>query len=313
MRVVSLLPSATEICYALGVEPVGVSHECDWPPEAEEVPSMNRSRIDPDRDSADINEQVAQAEQEHGGVYEIKLDALERADPDVIVTQGVCDVCAVDTLLVEDAIAQTDVDAEVVTSDIHSLDDLYADIESLGQVLDREDRAAEVVADLRERVDAVRGRTAAIEPDDRPSVAVLDWLDPVMVAGHWMPEVVEAAGGTYPLADTGDRSRPREWSEIQAADPDVLVAAPCGFGLDQTLDTRDDLTERPGFADLTAVESDRVYAMDGHHYVNRPGPRLVDTLESLAGLLHPDRFEAPPAEVARDLLGDEPVRAGPSP
>ncbi|WP_415379822.1 ABC transporter substrate-binding protein [Halosimplex sp. TS25] len=313
MRVVSLLPSATEICDALGVEPVGVSHECDWPPEAEEVPSINRSRIDPDQDSADINEQVAQAEQEHGGVYEIKLDALERADPDVIITQGVCDVCAVDTLLVEDAVAQTDVDADVVTSDIHSLDDLFADVEALGEVLDREDRAAEVVAGLRERVEAVRERTDAIEPDDRPSVAVLDWLDPVMVAGHWMPEVVEAAGGTYPLADTGDRSTPREWAEILTADPDVLVAAPCGFELDQTLDTRDDLTDRPRFEDLTAVETQRVSAMDGHHYVNRPGPRLVDTLEHLAGLLHPDRFDAPPDGVARNLLGDRPVREGPRP
>ncbi|WP_436927908.1 ABC transporter substrate-binding protein [Halosimplex amylolyticum] len=313
MRVVSLLPSATEICYALGVEPVGVSDECDWPPSTEGIPSINRSRIDPDQDSVAINEQVARVEREHGGVYEIKLDALEAADPDVIVTQGVCDVCAVDTLLVEDALAQTDVDAEVVTSDVHSLGDLFADVEHLGGVLDREERAAEVVDDLRARVEAVREQTSGIDPADRPSVAVLDWLDPVMVAGHWMPEVVEAAGGTYPMADTGDRSRPREWAEIRTVDPAVLVAAPCGFGLDQTLDTRDDLTGRPGFGDLDAVESGRAYAMDGHHYVNRPGPRLVDTLEHLAGLLHPDRFDAPDADVARDLIADEPVRAEPRP
>ncbi|WP_123537923.1 cobalamin-binding protein [Halosimplex salinum] len=311
MRVVSLLPSATEICYALGVEPVGVSHECDWPPEAAALPTMNRSRIDPDQDSADINEQVARAEQDHGGVYEIRLDALEEADPDVIVTQGVCDVCAVDTLLVEEAIARTDVDAEVVTSDIHSLDDLFADIERLGAILDREERATEVVADLRERVGAVRDQTESVE--ERPSVAVLDWLDPVMVAGHWMPEVVEAAGGTYPLADTGDRSTPREWSEIRSTDPEVLVAAPCGFELDQTLDTRWDLTERPGFDELSAVESGRVYAMDGHNYVNRPGPRLVDTLEHLAGLLHPDLFDAPPEAVACGLVADGATREEPRP
>jgi iron complex transport system substrate-binding protein len=311
MRVVSLLPSATEICYALGVEPVGVSHECNWPPEAADRPTINRSRIDPDQESADINEQVARAEEDHGGVYEIKLDALEAADPDVVVTQGVCDVCAVDTLLVEDAIARTDVDAEVVTSDIHSLDDLFADIEHLGRVLDREERAAGVVADLRERVDAVRERTAGIE--DRPSVAVFDWLDPVMVAGHWMPELVAAAGGTYPMADTGDRSTPREWSSVRSVDPDVLVAAPCGFGLDQTLDTRDDLTDRPGFADREAVRSGRAYAMDGHHFVNRPGPRLVDTLEYLAGLLHPEEFDEPPEEVARELPADSTAREEPTP
>jgi iron complex transport system substrate-binding protein len=311
MRVASLLPSATEICYALGVEPVGVSHECDWPPAAEDLPTLDRSRVDPDQDSAAINEQVAQAEQEHGGVYEIDLDTLAAVDPDVVVTQGVCDVCAVDTLLVEEAIAEAGVDAEVLTTDVHSLDDLYADIERFGEVFDREDRAAELVADLRERVAAVRERTAEIDPDDRPSVAVFDWLDPVMVAGHWMPELVDAAGGTYPMADTGDRSTPREWASVREADPDAVVAAPCGFGLDQTLDSAGELTDRPGFADLSAAESGRVYAMDGHYFVNRPGPRLVDTLEHLAGLLHPDRFDAPPEDVARELPVDTPKREEP--
>ncbi|WP_436910947.1 ABC transporter substrate-binding protein [Halosimplex marinum] len=312
MRVASLLPSATEICYALGVEPVGVSHECDWPPEAEDLPTLDRSRVDPDQDSAAINEQVAQAEQEHGGVYEIDLDTLAEVDPDVVVTQGVCDVCAVDTLLVQDAIAQAGVDAEVLTTDVHSLDDLYADIERFGAVFDREERAAELVADLRERVAAVRERTAEIDPDDRPSVAVFDWLDPVMVAGHWMPELVDAAGGTYPMADTGDRSTPREWASVREADPDAVVAAPCGFGIDQTFDSVDELIGRPGFEDLEAAESGRVYVMDGHYFVNRPGPRLVDTLEHLAGLLHPDRFDAPPDDVARELPVDGPMREEPT-
>ncbi|WP_436930161.1 ABC transporter substrate-binding protein [Halosimplex halobium] len=312
MRVASLLPSATEICYALGAEPVGVSHECDWPPAAAELPTLDRSRVDPDQDSAAINEQVAQAEQEHGGVYEIDLDTLAAVDPDVVVTQGVCDVCAVDTLLVEEAIAEAGVDAEVLTTDVHSLADLYHDIERFGDVFDREDRAAEVVADLRERVDAVRERTAGIDPDDRPSVAVFDWLDPVMVAGHWMPELVDAAGGTYPMAETGDRSTPREWASVREVDPDAVVAAPCGFGLDQTLDSADELTDRPGFADLSAAEAGRVYAMDGHYFVNRPGPRLVDTLEHLAGLLHPDRFDAPPADVARELPVDAAKREEPT-
>ncbi|QLH76667.1 ABC transporter substrate-binding protein [Halosimplex rubrum] len=312
MRVASLLPSATEICYALGVEPVGVSHECDWPPEAADLPTLDRSRVDPDQSSAAINEQVAQAEREHGGVYEIDLGALGAADPDVVVTQGVCDVCAVDTLLVEEAIAEAGLDAEVLTTDVHGLADLYADVERFGEVFDREGRAAELVADLRERVAAVRERTNSISPEERPSVAVFDWLDPVMVAGHWMPELVEAAGASYPMADAGDRSTPREWASVRETDPDVAVAAPCGCGLDQTLDTVDDLTGRPGFADLTAVESERAYAMDGHHFVNRPGPRLVDTLEHLAGLLHPELFDAPPDSVARELPVDAPRRKGPS-
>ena len=301
MRVVSLLPSATEVCYALGVEPVGVSHECDYPPAARDVPAVDSSRVDPDASSAEINEQVAEAEAEEGSVYEIDREALAAADPDVVITQAVCDVCAVDTVLVEDALADVDSDAEVVTTDTHSLDDLYAGIERTGAALDREERAEEVVSDLRSRVETVTERTADI--DERPRVAVLDWLDPVMVAGHWMPQLVELAGGTYGMAETGDRSRPREWADVRAYDPEVLVASPCGFDLDQTLSNHAELTGRPGWADLSAVAAGRAVAMDGHHYVNRPGPRLVDTLEHLAGLLHPDLFASPPPEVVRPLPG----------
>jgi len=298
MRVVSLLPSATEVCYALGVEPVGVSHECDYPPAARDVTSMNRSRVDSDASSAEINEQVAEAEAEAGGVYEIDREALAAADPDVVITQGVCDVCAVDELLVEEALSEVGSDADVLTTDVHSLADLYGDVRRIGAELGREERAGRVVADLRERVDAVAARTADL---DRPRVVVLDWLDPVMVAGHWMPELVEVAGGRYGMAETGDRSTPRAWPTVREYDPEVLVGAPCGFALERTLANRADLTGRPGWTALSAVADGRAVAMDGHHYVNRPGPRLVDTLEHLAGLLHPEVFGDPPADVVRPL------------
>ncbi|MFB6151279.1 MAG: ABC transporter substrate-binding protein [Haloarculaceae archaeon] len=298
MRVVSLLPSATEICFALGVEPAGVSHECDYPPAAAELPSMNRSRVDPDASSAEINEQVADAEAS-GGVYEIDREALARADPDLVISQGVCDVCAVDSVLVREAVEETGLDAEVLALDTHSLEDLYADIERIGAAVGRPDRAADLVADLRERVDAVAERASAV--DDRPRVAVLDWLEPAMVAGHWVPQIVDLAGGRYGLADTGERSRPREWAEIREYDPEVLVAAPCGFDLDRTLAERATLEDRPGWTDLPAVAAGRAVAVDGHHYVNRPGPRLVETLEHLAGVIHPDRFDDPPGDVVRPL------------
>ena len=301
MRVVSLLPSATEICYALGVEPVGVSHECDYPPAARDLPAMNRSRVDPDAASAEINEQVAAAESDGAGVYEIRMDRLVRADPDLVISQGVCDVCAVDSVLVRDAVDELGLDAAVLTLDTHSLEGLFRDVEQIGQAVGRDGRATEVVANLRERVDAVAERAATLS--ERPRVTVLDWLDPVMIAGHWMPELVELAGGRYGMAETGDRSRPREWGEVREYDPQVLVAAPCGFELEQTLDNRRELTDRPGWADVTAVAGDRVFAMDGHHYVNRPGPRLVDTLEHLASVLHPDQFGDPPADVVRPLPG----------
>jgi len=283
MRVVSLLPSATELLYALGVEPVAVSHECDSPPAARELPSVIETRIDPDAASAEINEQVADAA-DAGGVYEIDRDLLAELTPDVVVSQGICDVCAVDDSAIRQAVAELSLDARIVTSDPHSLADVFADLEHLGDVLDREAAASEAVADLRSRVDAVAESTPSAA--DGPRVAVLDWLDPVMVAGHWVPGLIERAGGRYGLADTGDRSTPREWDEIRAYDPEVIIAAPCGFGLDQTLENRADLADRAGWRDLTAVQEKRVYVMDGHHYVNRPGPRLVDTLELFADVLH---------------------------
>ena len=303
MRVVTLLPSATEIVYALGVEPIGVSHECDYPPAAREQPAVNRSRVDPEASSSEINEQVAAAE-EGDGVYVIDRETLAAVDPDVVVTQGVCDVCAVDHVLVEEAVAELGLDAEVVTLDVHNLDDLFESIHRVGAAIDRDGRATELVANLRERVAAVE--TTAARAASTPSVAVLDWLDPVMVAGHWIPEMVETAGGAYGMADHGAHSRPREWAEVRGYDPDVLVAAPCGFDIEQTRENLTDVTERPDFDDLRAVRNGRAYVMDGHHYVNRSGPRLVDTLGFLAALCHPDLFDAPPADAAVELA---PLRA----
>lgn len=300
MRVVSLLPSATEIVYALGVEPVATSHECDYPPQAAALPSVVTSRIDATASSAEIDRQVLDTEAS-GGVYELDRDTLADADPDVIIAQGICEVCAVDTGVVESAIDELELDCELVTTDPHSLDDILDDVERIGAALGREREAATVVSRLRSRVDRVAA--VASEATDRPSVAILDWLDPVMVAGHWVPELVELAGGRYGLADTRDASTPREWDEISEYDPDVLVAAPCGFELDQTFENLDDLTGRDGFDDLRAVRSGRAYAMDGHHLVNRPGPRVVDTLEALAGLLHPELFETPDESFARALVG----------
>jgi iron complex transport system substrate-binding protein len=296
MRAVSFLPSATEKLYALGVEPVGVSHECDYPPGARDVPAVNRSRVSGEGSSADVNEAVTDAVEE-GDVYEIDRDALRAADPDVVVTQGVCDVCAVGDRQVRETVADLGLDAEIVTTHPHTLPDVLEDVERIGAAVGREQRAASLVADLRERIAAVEERA----PEGGPRVAVLDWMDPVMVAGHWVPGMIELAGGASGLAAPGERSTPREWAEIRDYDPELLVVAPCGFGLDQTLDNVAELTERNGWADLAAVRAGRVYAVDGHHYLNRPGPRLVDSLEHLAALLHPAEFGTPPDGVVREL------------
>lgn len=298
MRIVSLLPSATEIVYALGLEPVGVSHECDHPPEATEKPAVNRSRVDAEASSAEIDAQVLEAEQE-GGVYDIDLATLERLDPDLVVSQGICDVCAVDSVLVREAIDQLDLDCDVLTTDPHHIEDVFSDIRRIGAATGADGRAEKLVTGLERRVRSVE--TVADGIDERPRVAVLDWTSPVMTAGHWVPEMVEMAGGTYEMADHGAASRPVEWTEVCEYDPEVLVVAPCGFDLEQTMENLSDLTDRDGWADLTAVREGRAYALDGHQYVNRPGPRLVDSLTHLAGLLHPDTFDTPPTAIARSL------------
>ena len=297
-RVVSLLPSATEIVAALGVDPVATSHECDYPPSVAETPSVVESRVDADATSAEIDEQVQQSESV-GGVYRIDREALAAADPDLVVSQGMCDVCAVDTVLVEESIEALGLECELVTTDPHSLDDIFGDIEAIGDALARPERASDLVADLRGRVDRVA--TAAAESPIRPEVAVLDWLDPPMVAGHWVPELVELAGGDYGLADPGDASTPREWADIREYDPDILVAAPCGFELEQTSENLSDLTARDGWSSLRAVRMNRAYAMDGHHLTNRPGPRVVETLETLASLIQPEQFDGPEPWMARSL------------
>lgn len=291
MRIVTTLPSATELVAALGLEPVGVSHECDHPPGVESVPSVTRSKIDADASSSEIDRQVLEAADD-GGVYEIDTELLEDLEPDLIVTQGTCDVCAVDEAVVADAVAAIDAEPTVLTVDPHGVDDVLDDLERIGRAADREDRARDVRGDLESRIDAVRERTADLAATDRPRVAVFDWTDPVMVAGHWTADLIAWAGGEYGLADPGERSRPREWDEISAYDPDLVIVAPCGFGLEQTAANATDLTALEGWDDLTAVREDRVWAMDGHHYLNRPGPRLVDTLEALGPIVQPDLFDA---------------------
>ncbi|WP_267641976.1 ABC transporter substrate-binding protein [Haloarchaeobius amylolyticus] len=300
MNVVTLLPSATEIVFALGVEPVGVSHECDHPPAATELPAVEYSHVDASASSDEIDRQVQEAQSEHGSVYGIDVDLLDDLDPDLVVTQGMCDVCAVDEVLVAEAVEAIDANPEVLTTDPHSLSDIYDDIERIGAALGREAEAADLVDSLRSRVAAVEERSRTGDREQK-HLAVLDWTDPVMVAGHWVPELAHRANCEYGMAAPGDRSVPREWDDLLRYDPDVLVVAPCGFDLDQIRRNLGDLTDRPGWDDLTAVQEGNVWAIDGDQYMNRPGPRTVDSLELLASVVHPEAFDQPPESVVRPL------------
>lgn len=299
MRVVTLLPSATEIVYALGLEPVGVSQRCPTPPTAATPVTITRSSVDTTAGSAQVDAEVQEALDEHGDVFRIDADALVAADPDLIITQGVCDVCAVDQVRVRAAVADCGLDTEVLTTDVHSLADLMADIVHIGTATGTESRATALVAAYRERI--ARIERIASTRDRTPRVLVLDWMEPVMVAGHWMPELVERAGGSHGITVAGSDSRPVDWQRIRSYDPEVLIVAPCGFSLERSLSHLDELSARDGWTTLSAVRDGRAVVMAGDAYVNRPGPRLIETLESLAGVVQPSLFDRPPTDVVRSI------------
>lgn len=299
MRIVSLLPAATEILYQLDREPVGVTHECDFPSAAADKPAVTATHIDADAGSEAIADQVSA---EGDGLYDIHRDRLAELDPDAIITQGICEVCAIEPAAVERAVADLGLDCSIVQIDVHGLEDLRAAIERIGEAIDRREKAATLVEHLDRRVaelEATASRAAG-----SPSVVVLDWLDPVMVAGHWLPEMVERLGGEYALESAGAQSRYREWEQVHRYDPDVLVLAPCGFDVAQATENLSDVSGRPGWDDLTAVRDGRAFVMDGSAYVNRPGPRLVDTMAYLGWTMYPDAFEEPPADAIRPVTAE---------
>lgn len=288
-RVVSTAPSSTEILYSLGVEPVAVSHACDYPPQVRDRPVIDESVVDAVA-SADRHEQARTAAA-NGELYQLDIETLESVDPTVIVTQRVCGVCAVDEPLVKDAVSRLPIDPSVVTLQAHGLSGVFDSIETVGDAIRRDERAAQLVSTLRERLAAIERR----RPAARPRTAVLEWMDPPRVAGSWVPELVEAAGGSYGLGTAGERSVAVEWEELCAYDPERLVVSPCGFDLDRTRRQCHELTQRPGWTELQAVRTNQVYGLDGSSHLTRWTPRLVDAAEHLARICHPDVFGPPTA------------------
>lgn len=293
MRIVSLLPSATEILFRLGLGDavVGVSHECDWPPEAASRPVLVKPAVDPGLPSVEIDRHVSARLRARQGLYVLDEARLADVKPDLIVTQALCDVCAVKHREVVAAAARLTNRPAVVSLLPSSLADVLGDIRRVGEATGRMREAEREVAALTARIEAVRERAARVA--ERPVTAAIEWLDPVMIAGHWVPEQIALAGGLDPLGRPGLRSVKVEWERVVAARPDVLALMPCGFDRERTAREAATLTTRSGFAELPAVRAGRVYALNGHAYFNRPGPRLVDGLELLAHLLHPDAFPWP--------------------
>jgi len=295
MRIVSLLPAATEICYALGVgnDLVGVSPECDYPLAAREKSIVSRNLLDyKGKSSGETSRMVGERLQSGASLYQVDEAAIRSAAPDLILTQGLCDVCAPTLGDVQDVARRLPKQPEVVSLDPHRLADVLADVERIGRACGLEDRAFRVTETLRGRIQRVAERSA--QAAIRPKTLCLEWLDPLFLAGHWVPEMVELAGGVDVLAEPGEKSRRVAPRDIVMASPDLAVLMPCGFDLHRTRKEARSATGAPWWADLPAARTDRVWLVDGSSYFNRPGPRLVDGLEILAHIVQPSLFPMPP-------------------
>jgi iron complex transport system substrate-binding protein len=287
-RVVSLIASATETVCALGREGrlVGRSHECDFPPEVARLPALTAPKFKVEGTSAEIDARVRAIVRDGLSVYRVDAEALRALDPGVILTQDHCEVCAVSLADVEAATCTwAGHPVEIVSLRPDSLADAYADIGRVAGALRVPAEGEALVRQMQQRIGAVSARVAGCP---RPRVAFIEWVEPLMAGGNWMPELIEAAGGVNLFGTAGKHSDWMQWAEVAAADPDVIVVAPCGYNLDRCLEELPLLEARPGWADLAAVRSGRVYFADGNAYFNRPGPRLADTAEILAEMLHPE-------------------------
>ncbi|HZP83896.1 MAG TPA: cobalamin-binding protein [Chthonomonadaceae bacterium] len=295
MRIVSLLPSATEIVCALGLEEqlVGVTHECDYPPRVKALPKVTQTLIPHDATSAQIDALVRERLKTDRALYTLDMPTLERLRPDLLVTQALCDVCAVAEAEVNAAVCTLPGRPRVLNLEPMSLEDVFDTLHLVGRATGREAQAREVVAALRRRVQRVAERTAAIPPAERPRVAFLEWLDPPFNGGHWNPTLIELAGGVDVLGCLGRPSRTTPWQSVRNSRPDVLFIACCGFPAGRALQDMPLLERQPGWDSLPCVRNGRVYVTDGNAYFSRPGPRLVDSLEILAHALHPDAHPLP--------------------
>jgi iron complex transport system substrate-binding protein len=294
-RIVSLLSSATEILFALGAKErvVGVGHECDHPAEVQGLPRLTSSAVDSQNKSAVIDQQVVDLAQSGSALYRVDREQLIELAPDLIVTQSQCDVCAVRYQDVLDMVEQTPelTGTSVVALNPTSLDEVFEDIARVGASIGNHRQADEVVSSLKSRVESVASRATQASESKVPRVACIEWIEPLMLAANWMPELVRLAGGGNAIPGGGHSSY-SQWQTVLDFDPEVLVVMPCGFDLERTLGEGAQLDSWEHWGSITAVQQGRVYAVDGNAYFNRSGPRLVDSLELLAHLIHPTRFPA---------------------
>ncbi|MDB4921633.1 cobalamin-binding protein [Mucilaginibacter sp.] len=291
LKIVSLLPAATEIVCALGLRQnlVGRSHECDFPVSVKQLPMCSEANFPDNLGSAAIDVKVKEILADALSVYTVNRDEVKRLAPDVVITQAQCEVCAVSLKEVEEALENyLDKEARIISLQPNSLDEIFNDIKTLATTLNVADKGDIVIEELRERVDIIRHKLKFSE--SKPTVACIEWLEPMMLSGNWVPELVSIAGGTNILTEPGKHSPYVQWDEIRLQDPEVIIVMPCGFSIERTLKEVDILLQLPRFNEMKAVKNNRVYIADGNQYLNRPGPRIVDSIEILAEIIHPKQF-----------------------
>jgi iron complex transport system substrate-binding protein len=290
MRIVSLVPSATEMLFALGLGPdlIAVTHECDYPPAAAELPRITRDVLPAGLSAAQIDAAVKERTMAGESIYELDIEALHDLRPDLIVTQALCSVCAVSYDDVRAVAGEIDTKPRVLSLDPHTVGEVLGDARTLAQATDRKDAAVELVANASARIDRIR---LAVRGANRPRVAALEWLDPPFAAGHWTPQLIEYAGGEDVLGFPGEHSEERSWQEVDASQPDVVIVMPCGY--DAEIAHREAEMHRD---ELAAVGAGEIVAVNAAAYFSRPGPRIVDGLELLAHILHPELVPEAPAE-----------------
>jgi iron complex transport system substrate-binding protein len=290
-RIVTLLPSATEIVCALGFEGqlVGRSHECDFPPAVERIPALTEAKFNPAGTSAEIDQRVKKIVGDALSVYRVDATKLRELRPDVIITQSQCEVCAVSERDVEAAVAEwLGARPRIVSLAPYGLDDIFADMQRVADALDAHTRGTELVERLRARLKKIADKSR--EAAERPGVATIEWIDPMMAAGNWMPTLVEMAGGVNLFGKAGEHSPWMKFDELAAKDPDLILISPCGFNMDRGAQDLPALTKRAKWHGLKAVRARRVFMADGNQYFNRPGPRIAESLEILAEITHPELF-----------------------
>lgn len=291
-RIISLIASATEIVCSLGFEAqlVGRSHECDYPPSVNRLPVCTEPKFRTEGASLEIDQRVKAVLAEALSVYRVDTDKLKELRPDLIVTQSQCEVCAVSLRDVEQAVCEwLHSRPRIVSLEPNALADVWVDIRRVAQALGVSERGAELVHYLKQRMSATAEKARTLR--DQPTVACIEWIEPLMACGNWMPELVKMAGGVNLFGAAGKHSPWMTWKQLVEKDPDVVVVLPCGLDVQRTREEMPVLTKMPEWSCLSAVRNRRVYLTDGNQYFNRPGPRLVESLEILAELLHPGVFQ----------------------